>query len=99
MTFYAGIMQGNGQVEMIGAGGFHADDDTRQFAQFLDHPGMVGTGVGILLRIEWLAVLAHQQNQFFRSDINAGEEAGCRLRRCFLQWVVSHFIVNPVVGG
>ncbi len=84
---------------MIDAGGFHAGDDPRQLAEFLGHPGMAGAGVGVLLRIERLAVLADHEDQFLRAAIDAGEVAGGCFRWRVFPWVVSHVIVNPVVGG
>ena len=59
---------------MIDARGFQADDDARQFDQFINQPGAVSGGVGELLWIEWLAIFADNQNQFLGADINACEQ-------------------------
>ena len=70
---------------MIDTRSFQADDDTRQLDPLLDQPVTISGGVGELLWIEWLAVLADNQNQFLGADINACKEVwlgflGCSFR-------------------
>ena len=55
---------------MVDTCSFQADDDTRQLAPSVTISG----GVGELLWIEWLTVLADNQNQFLGTDINACKE-------------------------
>ena len=59
---------------MIDPGGFQADDDAGQIGQLLHHPGAVGGGVGELLRLVRRAVLADDENQFLRADVDSGEQ-------------------------
>jgi hypothetical protein len=53
---------------------FQADNDTRQLDQFFHQANTISRGVGELLWIEWLAVLADNQNQVLGADINTCKE-------------------------
>jgi hypothetical protein len=70
---------------VIDARSFQADDDTRQLDQLLHQPVTVSGGVGKLLGIEWLAVLADNQDQFLGADINACEEVWLCFLGCFFR--------------
>jgi hypothetical protein len=69
---------------MVDTRSFQANDDTRQFDQLLYQSSAVSGGVGELLRIKWLAVLANNQNQFLGTDINTCEEVWLGFMGCFL---------------
>jgi hypothetical protein len=71
---HTGVVQGDRQVEVIGSGGFQADEDAGQTDQLLHQTGAIGGGVGEFLRLVRSAVLADDEDQLFRADINSGEQ-------------------------
>ena len=71
---HTGIVKGDGQVEVINACCFHANDDVGQAGQFLHQTGPISRGVGELLCFVRGAVLADDEDQLLRANINTGEE-------------------------
>jgi len=66
-------MEGDGQIEMIDPGSFQADDDAGQIGQLLHQADSVNGCVGEFLCFVRGAVLADEENQFFRADVNSGK--------------------------